>query len=101
LRSTESSGVSAPAERGSVTSAAGAGIPAPEPKAKVDLADVPAPVQNTAKKLAGSATIQSITPKLESGALLYEVSFLQNGERKRILMNSEGVVQESKERSVK
>jgi len=60
------------------------------------LSDVPVPVQNTAKKLAGTATIESISPKLQDSAVAYEVVFNQNGTKKTVVLNKDGVEMQSK-----
>jgi len=63
-----------------------------KPETRVNLNDVPVPVQNTARKLAGTATIDSISPKLSDSGVAYEVAFLQNGTRRTITINKDGVV---------
>jgi hypothetical protein len=62
------------------------------PATKVNISDVPAPVQNAAKKLAGTATIDSITPKLSDAGVTYEIAFMQNGARRSVMVNKDGVV---------
>jgi len=92
---TGNTGTSASAERGSLNSTAAASTasgPESAPTTKVSISDVPVPVQNTAKKLAGSATIDSISPKLSDAGVTYEVAFLQNGSRKTVSVNKDGVV---------
>jgi len=85
----------ASAERGTVNSnlsRASAPATPSAPASNVSISDVPVPVQNTAKKLAGSATIDSISPKLSDAGVTYEVAFLQNGTRKTVVVNKDGVV---------
>jgi len=91
----DNAGTAAATERSTANSntSAAAGEPA---TTKVNLADVPTPVQNTAKKLAGTATIESITPKLKETGIAYEVAFMQNGTRKIVLVNKDGVLQTDK-----
>jgi len=60
--------------------------------AKVNLTDVPSPVQNTANKLAGNATIDSITPKLGDSGVAYEVTYEHNGGHRTVVVNKDGVV---------
>jgi uncharacterized membrane protein YkoI len=92
---TENTGTAASSERGSVNSnvtTSGAPSTQSAPASNVSISDVPQPVQNTAKKLAGSATIDSISPKLSDAGVTYEVAFLQNGARKTVVVNKDGVV---------
>ena len=85
-------GSSGSSQRGTVKSnPAGESTNSPAP-AKVNIGDVPVPVQNAAKKLAGDATIDSISPKLSDGALTYEVAFQQNGTHRTVVVNKDGVV---------
>jgi hypothetical protein len=58
----------------------------------VTLSDVPVPVQSAAKKLAGAGTIESINPKLEDSAVLYEVTYEENGSKRTVQVNKDGKV---------
>lgn len=62
------------------------------PAQKVTLSDVPVPVQSAAKKLAGAGTIESINPKLEDSAVLYEVTYEENGSKHTVQVNKDGKV---------
>lgn len=87
----EAVGIAAAAERGAERSDQAE----EEAAASVSLSDVPIPVQSTAKKLAGSAIIQSIVPKLREGSVVYEVTFSQNGRENMVLVGREGkIIQE-------
>jgi hypothetical protein len=59
---------------------------------EVKLSDAPAAVQDTAKKLAGAGTIESITPKLEGGGMIYEVRYSDNGESRTVRIDRSGTV---------
>jgi uncharacterized membrane protein YkoI len=88
-RATENIGAAAPTERGvSVTADVNAG----ESRSEVKLSDAPAAVQDTAKKIAGSGTIQSISPKLEGATMVYEVRYLDNGESRIVEIDRSGKV---------
>jgi hypothetical protein len=60
---------------------------------KVNLKDTPQAVQATARKLAGTGTIESITPKINAGGVGYEVSFTQNGKTRTVVLDRNGVEQ--------
>jgi uncharacterized membrane protein YkoI len=100
--SSQGIGTSAPAERGikasedNTASAPSSATERRESNPSVPLSDVPVPVQNTAKKLAGTATIESISPKLQDSAVAYEVVFNQNGTKKTVVLNKDGVEMQSK-----
>ena len=89
---TLSSGAAAVRERGNQNSPSATATTVTAEPAKVSLSDVPAPVQNTAKRLAGDAQIEAITPKLDDSGVTYEVSFVQNGTRKSVIVNKDGAV---------
>lgn len=91
-RETTAAGASAARERGTAVNAAATSSQTPV-TSKVNLNEAPEPVQNTAKKLAGTATIDSITPKVGGGGVMYEVNFLENGVNRSITLDSAGVVQ--------
>jgi hypothetical protein len=85
-----STGAAAARERGTLES--GTNLASDQAPAKVSLADVPAPVQQTAKRLAGDAQIEAITPKLADSGITYEVAYSQNGTRKTIMVNKDGAI---------
>jgi uncharacterized protein YpmB len=62
------------------------------PNTQVKLSDAPAAVQDTAKKLAGAGTIQSITPKLEADGMIYEVRYSDKGESRMVRIDRTGTV---------
>lgn len=67
----------------------------PEPASStVKLSDAPEAVQNTVRKLAGSSTVQAVSPKLGASGVNYEVTFLKNGKAQTVLLNKDGKVQE-------
>jgi hypothetical protein len=87
---TENIGAAARTERGvSVSTEVSAGDRA---DTKVNLTDAPAAVQDTAKKLAGAGTIESITPKLDGGGMVYEVRYSDNGESRTVQIDRNGTV---------
>ena len=89
-RATENVGAAAPTERGvSVTADLNAG----DTRSEVKLSDAPAAVQDTAKKIAGSGTIQSISPKLQGATMVYEVRYLDNGQSRIVEIDRSGKVQ--------
>ena len=49
-------------------------------------------MQDTAKKIAGSGTIQSISPKLEGATVVYEVRYLDDGEARIVEIDRSGKV---------
>jgi hypothetical protein len=59
----------------------------------VKLSDAPDAVQDTAKKIAGSGTIQSISPKLKGATMVYEVRYLDNGQARIVEIDRSGKVQ--------
>ena len=68
-------GTAARTERGvSVSAEANTGSSSTS-SATVQISDAPQPVQDTAKKLAGAGVIESVTPKLEAGGMVYEVRY--------------------------
>jgi len=86
----ENTGAAGAAERGTVKSAPN--LMSDAAPAKVNLADVPPQVQSTAKQVAGSGTVESITPKLSDAGVAYEISYTQNGVQGSVLVNKDGVV---------
>jgi hypothetical protein len=89
----DAAGGSAPAERGtlkvnSANSANGSG----DATSTTSLADVPAPVRDAAKKIAGSQPIQSISPHLNSSGMVYDVTY-GNQNKRTITLNKDGAVQ--------
>jgi hypothetical protein len=87
-------GAAATAERGSQSNS---DTPTGEPPpATVDLKDVPMAVQKTATKMAGSATIESITPTLGETGMVYRIGILDKGERREVRVNRDGVIQNKK-----
>ena len=90
IGSTQSAGAAASNERGvSVNLEDNSTAPAPS---AVKLSDAPEPVQNTAKKIAGSGTINSISPKLEDSGMVYEVRYLENGQSRTVQIDRTGKV---------
>jgi uncharacterized membrane protein YkoI len=88
-RATENVGAAAPTERGiSVTADVNAG----ETRSEVKFSEAPAAVQDTAKKIAGSGTIQSISPKLDGATMVYEVRYLDDGESRIVEIDRSGKV---------
>ncbi|MGZ8937570.1 MAG: PepSY-like domain-containing protein [Limisphaerales bacterium] len=63
------------------------------PPSEVKLSDAPQPVQDTAKKIAGSGTIESISPKLEASGMVYEVRYLDDGQLRTVKIDRSGKVQ--------
>ena len=59
---------------------------------EVKLTDAPAAVQDTAKKLAGAGTIESVTPKLEGGGMIYEVRYSDNSGSRTVRIDRSGTV---------
>jgi len=58
----------------------------------VTLSDVPVAVQTAAKKVAGNGTIESINPKLQDSAVVYEVTYEENGTKQTTQVNKDGSV---------
>jgi len=59
---------------------------------EVKLTDAPAVVQDTAKKLAGAGTIESITPKLEADGMVYEVRYSDKDGSRLVRIDRNGTV---------
>jgi len=57
---------------------------------KID--ELPISTQNTIKKLGGSGIIQSIRPRIEDSTVVYEVSFMENGKTRSVLIDKDGKV---------
>jgi len=57
---------------------------------KID--ELPISTQNTIKKLGGSGIIQSIKPRIEDSTVVYEVSFMENGKTRSVLIDKDGKV---------
>jgi hypothetical protein len=88
-RATENVGAAAPTERGvSVTADVNAG----DTRSEVKLSDAPPAVQDTAKKIAGAGTIESIFPKLDGATMVYEVRYLDNGQSRTVEIDRSGKV---------
>ena len=87
-------GISARSETGASVSA-----PAEPASSTMSLSDTPKPVQNTVSKLAGSSTVQSVSPVLGASGVNYQVTFLKDGKRQTVLINKDGKVQEEKKTS--
>jgi hypothetical protein len=65
------------------------------PAQQVTLSDVPVPVQNRAKQLAGVGIIESINPKLGDAGVIYEVTVSHEGDRRVLRLNKDGIVQKN------
>jgi uncharacterized membrane protein YkoI len=90
-RATESAGTAARTESGASVSA---DLNRQEqPPSEVKLSDAPQAVQDTAKKIAGSGTIESISPKLEATGMVYEVRYLDDGQVRTVQIDRSGKVQ--------
>ena len=63
------------------------------PPSAVNITDAPQPVQDTAKKIAGAGTIESISPKLEDAGMVYEVRYLNDGQIRTVRIDRSGKVQ--------
>ena len=87
-------GASARAETGASVSA-----PAGPAASTMSLSDAPKPVQNTVSKLAGSSTVQSVSPVLGASGVNYQVTFLKDGKTQTVLIDKDGKVQEQKKTS--
>jgi hypothetical protein len=90
-RATENVGAAARSESGvttsvSVSSDNSAG-------SVVALTDAPKAVQDTAKKLAGAGTIESVSPKLDANGMVYEVRYMENGQPRTVWIGRDGQVQ--------
>src|SRR6185295_4630417 len=57
---------------------------------KID--ELPIATQNVIKKLGGSGLIQSIKPRIEDSTVVYEVSFMENGKTRSVLIDKDGKV---------
>ena len=90
-RATENVGASARTESGVSVSA---DLNREErPPSVVTISDAPQAVQDTAKKIAGSGTIESISPKLDAAGMVYEVRYLDNGQTRTVRIDRSGEVQ--------
>jgi len=67
-----------------------------KPARTVNLADVPAPVRKSAKDLAGNGRITSITPRLKDSGMVYQISVENNGSKRTLVLNKDGVLQTTK-----
>jgi hypothetical protein len=67
-------------------------VPPTRSTAKLTLADLPVPVQNTLKKLNGTSVIDNIAPKIRDSAVVYEVTYKRNGNSEKLLIGRDGVI---------
>lgn len=64
---------------------------------KVNLADLPTPVQQTIKEQTKNATLVGITKEKENGKMVYEVESKVNGKGRDVLIDTTGAVIEVEE----
>lgn len=67
---------------------------AKEPANTIALKQLPLAAQNTVKELSGSGLIETITPRVENSAVVYEVRFLDNGKERTVIVDKDGSTQQ-------
>ncbi|MGV3771513.1 MAG: hypothetical protein ACO1QB_01335, partial [Verrucomicrobiales bacterium] len=68
-------------------------VPETRSNARLTLADLPVTVQNTIKKINGTAVIDNIAPKIRDSAVIYEVNFKRNGANEKLVIDNNGAIQ--------